>query len=74
MENKNDLIETVEVSNEQEQINKELKKFRNLKWIASGVFAIVFVALLAADLFIGWGKTLFICSSLAAWLAFVIWG
>ena len=74
MENKNEIIETVDVSNEQEQIQKELKKLKKYKWITSGVFAIVFVALLVADLFMGWGKLLFISASIIAWLAFVIWG
>ena len=74
MENKNEIIETVDVSSEQEQIQKELKKLKKYKWITSGAFALIFIALLAADIFMGWGKMLFVCASLVAWLAFVIWG
>lgn len=74
MDNKNEMNEMVEANVDQEQIKKALKKYKKYKWIISGAFAIIFVALLAADIFIGWGKTLFICASLAAWLAFVIWG
>ena len=74
MENKNEMNEIVEVNVDQEQFKKELKKFKKYKWIISGAFAIIFVALLAADIFMGWGKTLFISASLVSWLAFVIWG
>lgn len=74
MDNRNEINEAVEVNANQEQFKKELKKYKKYKWIISGVFAIIFVALLAADIFMGWGKTLFICASLVSWLSFVIWG
>lgn len=74
MDNKNEMNEIVEVDVAQEQFKKELKKYKKYKWIISGAFAIIFVALLAADIFMGWGKTLFIGCSLVSWLAFVIWG
>ena len=74
MDNKNEKNEIVEVNVNQEQFKKELKKYKKYKWIASGAFAILFVALLALDVFMGWGKILFISASLISWLAFVIWG
>ena len=74
MDNKNEKNEIVEVNVNQEQFKKELKKYKKYKWIASGAFAILFVALLALDVFMGWGKILFISASLISWLAFVILG
>ena len=74
MDNKNEMNEIVEVNVNQEQFKKELKKYKKYKWIASGAFAILFVALLALDVFMGWGKILFISASLISWLVFVIWG
>lgn len=74
MDNKNEMNEIVEANLDQEQFKKELKKYKKYKWIISGVFAILFVALLALDVFMGWGKILFISASLISWLAFVIWG
>ena len=74
MDNKNEKNEIVEVNVNQEQFKKELKKYKKYKWIASGAFAILFVALLALDVFMGWGKILFISASLISWLVFVIWG
>ena len=74
MDNKNENNEIVEVNVNQEQFKKELKKYKKYKWIVSGAFAILFVALLALDVFMGWGKILFISASLISWLAFVIWG
>lgn len=74
MDNKNEMNEIVEANLDQEQFKKELKKYKKYKWIISGAFVIIFVALLAADIFMGWGKTLFISASLISWLAFVIWG
>lgn len=74
MDNKNEMNEIVEENLDQEQFKKELKKYKKYKWIASGAFAILFVALLALDVFMGWGKILFISASLISWLVFVIWG
>lgn len=74
MDNKNEMNEIVEANLDQEQFKKELKKYKKYKWIASGAFAILFVALLALDVFMGWGKILFISASLISWLVFVIWG
>ena len=74
MDNKNEKNEIVEVNVNQEQFKKELKKYKKYKWIVSGAFAILFVALLALDIFMGWGKILFISASLISWLAFVILG
>ena len=74
MDNRNELNEIVEVNADQERFQKEIKKYKKYKWIISGAFAIIFVALLAADIFMGWGKILFISASLVSWLAFVIWG
>jgi hypothetical protein len=74
MDNKNEKNEIVEVNVNQEQFKKELKKYKKYKWIVSGAFAILFVALLTLDVFMGWGKILFISASLISWLAFVIWG
>ena len=74
MDNKNEMNEIVEANLDQEQFKKELKKYKKYKWIASGAFAILFVALLALDVFMGWGKILFISASLISWLAFVILG
>ena len=74
MDNKNEMNEIVEANLDQEQFKKELKKYKKYKWIVSGAFAILFVALLALDVFMGWGKILFISASLISWLVFVIWG
>ena len=74
MDNKNEKNEIVEVNVNQEQFKKELKKYKKYKWIVGGAFAILFVALLALDIFMGWGKILFISASLISWLAFVILG
>ena len=74
MDNKNEMNEIVEANLDQEQFKKELKKYKKYKWIVSGAFVILFVALLALDVFMGWGKILFISASLISWLAFVIWG
>ena len=74
MDNKTEKNEIVEVNVNQEQFKKELKKYKKYKWIVSGAFAILFVALLALDVFMGWGKILFISASLISWLVFVIWG
>ena len=74
MDNKNEKNEIVEVNVNQEQFKKELKKYKKYKWIVSGALAILFVALLALDVFMGWGKILFISASLISWLVFVIWG
>ena len=74
MDNKNEMNEIVEANLDQEQFKKELKKYKKYKRIASGAFAILFVALLALDVFMGWGKILFISASLISWLVFVIWG
>lgn len=73
MDEKNN-IKLVEMNNDAEDVKHELKKYKKYKWIISGLFLIGFFSLLVADLFIGYGKVLYICASLAAWLSFIIWG